>query len=324
MIVALAGGVGGAKLANGLAKVLPPERLLVVVNTGDDFEHLGLSISPDVDTVMYTLAGRANTELGWGLAGETWNFMTALAEIGGEAWFRLGDRDLATHMERTRRLGRGETLSGVTTHLCERFGISHRVAPMSDDSVRTFVHTEVGALAFQDYFVRRRCEPVVTSIEYRGAAAARIGDAFERALHAPDLEAVVFCPSNPLLSIGPILALPGVRARLASLDVPRIAVSPIIQGQALKGPAAKMLRELGKEPSTVTVAEMYDKVVNAMVIDESDESELRQLRATGIAATTAETVMKDVGDQQRLARSVLEFARSLRTALGIAETNHAR
>jgi len=315
VIIALAGGVGGAKLANGLAAIMPPEKLLIVVNTGDDFEHLGLSISPDLDTVMYTLAGRANPELGWGLAGETWNFMAALELVGGETWFRLGDRDLATHLERTNRLGHGEALSDVTAHLCRRFGVAHHVAPMSDDPVRTLVHTRDGVLAFQDYFVRRRCEPMVTSIEFSGAATAKPTKAFTEALDSPELEAIVICPSNPLLSIGPILALPGVRARLASLPIPRIAVSPIIQGKAIRGPAAKMMRELGKEPSAVTVAEMYGDVVNAMVIEESDHAQMRNLTNLGLAGLPAHTVMKNPADQHQLAGTVLQFAQTLRVAL---------
>ena len=315
MIVALAGGVGGAKLANGLAAVVPPEKLLVVVNTGDDFEHLGLSISPDIDTVMYTLAGRANPDLGWGLAGETWNFMAALELVGGDTWFRLGDGDLATHVERTHRLGRGATLSEVTAHLCRRYGVAHRVVPMSDDAVRTRVHTREGVLAFQDYFVRRRCEPAVTGVEFHGTASANPSAAFDQALASRDLEAIIICPSNPLLSIGPILALREIRDRIASLRVPRIAVSPIIQGKAVKGPAAKMLRELGKDPSAMTVAGMYGNVVNGMVIEACDHAQVGSFADTGIAWMPAKTLMKNVADQQELARNVLQFAQRIRATL---------
>ena len=321
MIIALAGGVGGAKLAKGLAAILPPEKLLVVVNTGDDFEHLGLSISPDIDTVMYTLAGRADPDRGWGLAGETWNFMAALELVGGETWFQLGDRDLATHLQRTTRLGRGETLSEVTAHLCRCYGVSHRVVPMSDDEVRTVLHTREGVLAFQDYFVRRRCEPAVTGIEFRGAATANPSAAFDQALGSKELEAIIICPSNPLLSIGPILALSGIRARLASLNIPRIAISPIIQGQAVKGPAAKIMRELGREPSAVMVAEMYGNAVNGMVIEECDRAQIERMTRMGITGMPAPTVMKNDADQQQLARTVLQFAQSMRASLETASRN---
>jgi LPPG:FO 2-phospho-L-lactate transferase len=228
MILALAGGVGGAKLAKGLADVVPPEELIVVVNTGDDFEHLGLHVSPDLDTVMYTLAGINNRTLGWGIAGETWNFMHALEALGGETWFRLGDRDLATNIERTQQLRAGESLSAITGHLCARLAVRHRVVPMSDAPVRTLVHTCEGVLTFQDYFVRRRAEPKVTKLEFSGAEEARIAPAFRLALDNRALAAVVLCPSNPYLSIAPILALPGVRTALEHTRVPVIAALRLI------------------------------------------------------------------------------------------------
>ncbi len=318
MIVALAGGVGGAKLANGLAQILPPDRLLVVVNTGDDFEHLGLRISPDLDTVMYTLAGRSNLDHGWGLSGETWNFMAALETVGGETWFRLGDRDLATHIERTTRLRRGETLTDVTAYLCRRYGVSHGIVPMSDDDVRTFVHTRDGVLAFQDYFVRRRCEPVVTGIEFRGDLIAKPNPAFTRALDSVQIEAVVICPSNPFLSIEPILALPAVRSRLESMSVPRIAVSPIILGRAVKGPAAKMMRELGKEPSALAVAALYSGLVNGMIVDERDHEQIRCLSTADVTVASTDTMMNSVADQMRLARAVLQLAHNMSSSKGVA------
>ena len=211
MIIALSGGVGGAKLALGLARVMPPEDLLVVVNTGDDFEHLGLSISPDIDTVAYTLAGLANRELGWGRHDETWSFMETMEALGGETWFRLGDRDVALHVERTRRLAAGRALSAVTADLCRRLGIRSRVVPMSDDPVRTRLRTEEGWLDFQEYFVHRRCEPVVHELLFQGAGAARAHPEFLAALADPALLAIVICPSNPFISVEPILAIPGVR-----------------------------------------------------------------------------------------------------------------
>jgi LPPG:FO 2-phospho-L-lactate transferase len=239
MILALAGGVGGAKLAHGLTMQLPPEKLLVVVNTGDDFTHLGFHISPDVDTVMYWLAGLHDPVQGWGLAHETWNVMGALELLGGATWFNLGDRDLATHILRTQRLARGETLSQVTNYLCERLGIAHRIAPMSDQRVRRIVHTADGPLEFQDYFVRLRCAPAVTNIEFDGAQQASPSPALAQSFSNSTLESVIICPSNPMLSIDPVLAIPGVREWLQSTNATVVAVSPIVGGRAIKGPRPK-------------------------------------------------------------------------------------
>ena len=246
-VVALSGGVGGAKLALGLSRVLPAAELQVVCNTGDDFDHLGLCISPDIDTVAYTLAGVANREVGWGRHDETWSFMETLETLGGETWFRLGDRDLAMHVERTRRLRAGETLTTVTADLCARLGVAPRVLPMSDDPVRTRVRTDQGWIDFQEYFVRRRCEPVVHELAFHGATTARAQPEFLAALTDPATQAVVICPSNPFISIEPILAVPGVRAALADCAAPVIAVSPLIGGRAIKGPTAKMMAELGMD-----------------------------------------------------------------------------
>jgi LPPG:FO 2-phospho-L-lactate transferase len=268
VILALSGGVGGAKLALGLSRILPPEDLLVVANTGDDFEHLGLSISPDIDTVMYTLAGLANLELGWGRGDETWSFMETLAAIGGESWFRLGDRDLAVHVERTRRLRAGESLTAITADLCARLGVACRVMPMTDDLVRTRVRTEEGWIAFQDYFVRRQCAPVVRELAFDGAATAR--PSFLDALSDPRLSAVVICPSNPFISVEPILAMPGVRAALLACGAPVIAVSPIIGGRAIKGPTAKMMQELGMEVSAASVAWRYADLLDGYIVDHAD------------------------------------------------------
>ncbi len=315
-VLALAGGVGGAKLAHGLQTALPdPRRLLTVVNTGDDFEHLGLSVSPDLDTVTYTLSGRANPETGWGVAGETWSFMEALAALGGPDWFRLGDRDLATHVERTRRLRAGERLSRVTTELCARFGVPSRVAPMSDDPVRTVVETAgEGELAFQEYFVRRACEPAVTGLRFDGAAAARPSAAFEAALADPRLAAVVVCPSNPYLSVDPILALPGVRERLARCPAPVVAVSPIVGGRAIKGPAAKIMAELGVEASAAAVAARYRDFLDGFVLDEADRALARAVERDaggGVRVRVEATVMRTDEDRARLAAGVLAFAREL-------------
>jgi LPPG:FO 2-phospho-L-lactate transferase len=309
VIVALAGGVGGAKLAAGLARVLPPEDLVIAVNTGDDFEHLGLHVSPDLDTVMYTLAGIANPETGWGRADETWSFMEALARLGGPTWFRLGDRDLATNVERTRRLRAGETLSEVTRDLCARLGVMHAVVPMSDEPVRTVVHTDRGALEFQHYFVRDRCEPRVERIEYRGAAAARPSPALREALGRRDLAGIVLCPSNPYLSVAPILAVPGVREAIAGRAV---AVSPIIAGRAVKGPAAKIMQELGIAPSALEVARYYRGIVRVLVIDRADSGLAASIEAVGIRPVLEDTLMAGDADRERLARACVAILERVR------------
>lgn len=316
MILALAGGVGGAKLAAGLQASLaaPAADLLTVVNTGDDFEHLGLHVSPDLDTVTYTLSGRANPETGWGLAGETWRFLDALAALGGEDWFRLGDRDLATHVERTRRLRAGETLSRVTSDLSRRLGAPSRIAPMCDEPVRTVVETGEGDLPFQEYFVRRACEPAVRGLRFEGARSARPSAAFAAALADPALEAVVVCPSNPYLSVDPILAVPGVRAALARCAAPVVAVSPIVGGRAIKGPAAKIMRELGVEASAAAVAERYRDFLDGFVLDETDRALAGAIESAGagLRVRVERTVMHTDEDRARLAARVLELARLLR------------
>ena len=310
-IVALAGGVGGAKLARGLAGVLDPGRLTVVVNTADDFEHLGLPVSPDLDTVMYTLAGRANPETGWGVAGETWSFMEALGDLGGETWFRLGDRDLATHVMRRRMLESGQTLSEATEALCRALGIRHRIVPMSDAPVRTIVETDEGALPFQDYFVRRRCEPLVSGFRFEGIERAPRSPFFAAALADPGLDAIVICPSNPYVSIDPIIGLPMVAAILKTRSAPIVAVSPIVGGQALKGPAAKMMAELGVETSALGIARHYDALIDGMVIDEADAALAPAIRELGMAVDVAQTVMRDESDSRVLAEETLAFAARL-------------
>ena len=311
MILALAGGVGGAKLANGLACSLAPADLVVAVNTGDDFEHLGLHVSPDLDSVMYRLAGLNDQKRGWGLAGEGWRFMEALERLGGETWFRLGDRDLATHVERTRRLRDGETLSQVTTALGARLGIADRVAPMSDDPVRTMVTTPEGTLPFQDYFVRHACAPVVREFTFAGADAAAPAPALADALASPGLAAIVLCPSNPYVSIAPILAIPAVAAAIEGRRVPLVAVSPIVGGAAVKGPAAKMMREIGVAPSAAGVAAHYGALLDGIVIDTADAALAGAIEATGVAVRVAPTLMRGPEDERRLAEDVLAFAASL-------------
>jgi LPPG:FO 2-phospho-L-lactate transferase len=305
-VVALAGGVGGARLAHGLAQILPPEQLTVIVNTADDFEHLGLAISPDLDTVMYNLAGLANPETGWGLAGDTFEFLCALERIGGATWFRIGDRDLATHVERSRRLWAGESLTEITRALCASLGVGPAVLPMSDEWVRTMVQTPDGELEFQEYFVRLRCEPAVTGFRFQGLADANPAPGVLEALDAA--EAIVICPSNPFVSIDPILGLAGVREAMQSGARPVVAVSPIVGGQAVKGPAAKMLAELGLEVSARTVARHYDGLTNAFVLDLADEAFRPDLEADGLRVLATDTIMGSQPDRARLAREVLDFA----------------
>ena len=309
MIIALSGGVGGAKLALGLSRILPPEELMVVVNTGDDFEHLGLSISPDIDTVTYTLAGLANRELGWGRHDETWSFMETMEALGGDTWFRLGDRDVALHAVRTMRLRAGESLSAVTADICKRLGIGSAVIPMTDDRVRTRLLTDAGWLDFQDYFVNRRCEPVVKELAFEGAAKATPHPTFMAALADPKLQGVVICPSNPFISVEPILAIPGVRDALVACKAPVIAVSPIIAGRAVKGPTAKMMTELGLDPSAGSVAHRYADLLDGYVIDHADMAEVVSIDAR---VTLAQTMMTTIEDRVALARIVLDAAAMLR------------
>ena len=311
MIVALAGGVGGARLAVGLAAVLPPSQLAIVVNTADDFDHLGLSISPDLDTVMYTLAGVNNPLTGWGRAKETWNFMAALAELGGDDWFRLGDRDLAVHVLRTLALRRGVMLSAVTRELASRLGIRHALIPMSDAPVRTRVLTARGELAFQDYFVRDQCRPRVRGFRFAGSRNAQPAPPLARIMRSRKVRAVVICPSNPYVSVAPILSVPAIRAWIRQRDFPVVAVSPIVGGAALKGPAAKMMRELGCEATALGVARHYGSLVDGWVIDTKDAKLQRAIERQGKTVLVADTVMNDRGKSRQLAQRVVSFARGL-------------
>ena len=306
-VVALAGGVGGAKLAAGLQEVLPRGALSVIVNTGDDFEHWGLTICPDIDTVLYNLAGIHNPETGWGRAGDSFVTLQAMEEMGGEDWFRIGNLDLAMHLRRSEWLHQGASLSEVTERLRRSLGIPTLVTPMSDQPVRTLVHTDEGDLPFQHYFVRRRCEPCVLDLTYVGAGEARLSDLALKALqHA---EVIVICPSNPYLSIDPILSIAGVRRFIRKLPVPKIAVSPIVGGQAIKGPAAKMMLEMGKEVSARTVAEHLDGVLTGFVIDSADADLADEL---SIPAISVDTLMVDMASKRALAQTVLDFAHALR------------
>jgi len=310
-VLALCGGVGGAKLAFGLAQVLPAEDLTLVVNTGDDFEHLGLAVSPDIDTVAYTLSGLADRERGWGLTGETWTFMSALKRLGGEDWFQLGDQDLATHVERTRRLAAGESLSQITADLTRRLGLGCAVVPMSDQPVHTWIDTADGPLAFQHYFVRERCAPVAHAIRFEGAATARPSPAFATALARPDLAAILICPSNPYLSVDPILAVPGVREAIRRSAAPCVAVSPIVGGQAIKGPTAKLMTELGLTPGSAAIAAHYAGLIDGLILDDADAAEAGAVERAGIVAHVTATVMRGDEDRIALAQDTLAFAAAL-------------
>ncbi|MCE2557077.1 MAG: 2-phospho-L-lactate transferase [Acidobacteria bacterium] len=311
--LALSGGVGGAKLALGLSRVLPPEALTIVCNTADDFDHLGLRVCPDLDTVMYTLAGVSNRVTGWGQAHETWSFLEALSQLGGETWFRLGDRDLATHVERTRRLRNGESLTAVTDALCRALGVEAKVLPMTDDPVRTVVGTSGGELSFQHYFVRDRCAPAVTGFRFEGVDAARPAPDFLAALEEDATAVIVVCPSNPFVSVDPMLALPGVEAAFRNSPAPVIAVSPIVGGQAIKGPAAKMMEELQMPVTAAAVARHYRErdLLDGFVVDHADAGEAAEIEREGLPTLVTGTVMESLADRERLAREMLDFARSI-------------
>ena len=300
-VVVLAGGVGGARLAFGLQRALAPEELTVIVNTGDDFQHLGLRICPDLDTVTYTLAGLANRETGWGVAGDTFEALAALERVGGPAWFHLGDRDLATHLQRTALLSQGLRLTEVTARISTALGVTSRVLPMTDEVVATKVLTPEGEIDFQDYFVRRRCEPEVKGVRFDGIEAARPSPEAVAALR--DADGIVIAPSNPFVSVEPILSLAGVREAVASK--PAVAVSPIVGGQAIKGPAAKMLRELGQGVSAVGVARRYAGLIGGFVMDRQDASLEGEGSTLGFETVLAQTIMRSDDERESLARVCL-------------------
>lgn len=320
--LAISGGVGGAKLALGLARVLQPQQLSIVTNTADDFDHLGLRICPDLDTVMYTLADLNNKEQGWGLEGESWNFLDALRNLGGETWFRLGDRDLATHLSRTAMLNSGMTLSEVTKHLCTKLGVSHQVFPMTDARVATQVLLkEGGNLSFQHYFVRDRCQPEVIGFRFEGIDAASPSPAFQEVLQDPQLAAVIICPSNPFVSVDPVLSMQGVRNMLRDAAAPVIAVSPIVGGKALKGPTAKMMQELNMPQSAVSVAQHYADFLDGFVLDHAD-AELRPIvEDMGIATLVTSSVMITLEDRVQLAEDALSFSRTLTTGMSAGSSS---
>lgn len=315
-VLAVCGGVGGAKLALGLQQVLPPGELAVLVNTGDDFTHLGLRVCPDLDTVLYTLGGVVHPQQGWGRAEETFGFMDELRRQGGPEWFLLGDRDLVVHVERTRRLATGERLTTVTADLALRFGVAGRILPMCDGEVATLLDTDAGPLEFQHYFVRLRCEPRVRSLRYAGAPQARPTEELTAVLRSSALRAIIVCPSNPFLSIDPVLAVPGMRAALRAARVPIVAVSPLIGGRAVKGPTAKIMAELGVEADSAAILRHYDGLIDGLLVDPRDAEEARA--AAGGAATAAllgtePILMRSAQDRRRVAAAALTMADALRS-----------
>ncbi len=307
-ILALSGGVGGAKLAAGLAAVLPPEQLTIAVNTGDDFEHLGLTVCPDIDSVVYALAGLNDEKRGWGISNESWQAMERLGALGEAQWFNLGDRDMAMHIARSWRLRSGESLSEVTARLTGALGIAHRVVPMSDMPVRTQVETEQGWLDFQHYFVREQCRPVARAIRFVGTPGAAMSPGLADALARPDLAAVILCPSNPFLSVDPILSIDGVREALLARDVPFVAVSPLVGGAAIKGPLAKLLGELGQTCDNRAIAAHYAGLLDHLLIDHCDAHDSEGLREAGVSVTIGATVMCTAEDRKGLAREALSAA----------------
>lgn len=311
-IVALAGGVGGAKLAYGLYHALPPENLTVIVNTGDDFEHLGLHISPDLDTVMYTLADLANPKTGWGMRDESWGMMAAMRRYGGPTWFNLGDQDLATHLLRTHWLRENQSPQQITEALCQRLGIRCSILPMSNQPIHTKVQTAAGELPFQTYFVEQRAAPIVTGLRFEGAEKATPSDELLEALQQADL--IILCPSNPLLSIDPILAVPKIRDALLETAAPKVGVSPIVGGQAIKGPAAKIMTELGLEVSPVGVARHLQAVLTGWVIDTIDHAHQDALEAMGLQILITETIMQSNEDRVKLAHEILGWAEATSAA----------
>jgi len=308
LTVALAGGVGGAKLARGLAKLLPPKKLMIIGNTGDDLELYGLHISPDLDILTYTLAGIVDEAKGWGIAGDTFHCLQALKKLGAETWFKLGDRDLATHMQRTSMLQSGFTLSQATAKLCKALNVKTKIVPMSDDPVRTKIISGTRTLDFQEYFVKNKTKDTVTDIVYAGAEKAEPALGIVEAIRTA--ERIVLCPSNPILSIGPILAVNPIREELRKTRAPVVGVSPIVAGKTLRGPADKIMRSLGHRATALGVAELYKDFLSHFIIDEADKKEKLQIEKLDIKVTETNTIMKNAADSIRLAETVLNATRT--------------
>ncbi|MFL2750240.1 MAG: 2-phospho-L-lactate transferase [bacterium] len=309
--LAFSGGIGGAKLALGLEHLFNSPKLMIAGNTGDDFEHFGLNISPDLDTLMYTLSGKSDLERGWGLANETWSFMKTMKEIGGEAWFQLGDRDLAIHVERTRRLNEGERLSLITSNFCRKLGVKSQIVPATDDSLKTLVKTPEGILNFQHYFVKDQCRSKIIALQFEGSENAQPCSALEEVLESLLLKTVVVCPSNPFLSIDPILAIKGLREKLKKSKARVIAVSPIVGGNAVKGPTANNMRDLGFTVSACSIAKYYSDFIDGFILDKGDEKEITEIESLGIRVGLADIVMTDLQSKIKLAEDVLRFSETL-------------
>ena len=307
-ITALAGGIGAAKFLSGLTRAMPAENITIIANTGDDIELFGLRVSPDIDTVTYTLAGVINETFGWGLANDTFESLKWMARYGEAIWFNLGDKDLATHIYRTHALRQGKTLTEVTKHIASSFGVSSTILPMTDAYTPTRVLTDEGELHFQEYFVRRRCEPRVLEIRFDNIESAKPASGVVASILNAD--AVIVCPSNPFISIGPILAVPGIRDALRQTPAKVVAITPIIAGQALKGPAADMLRDLGYEVSARGVASLYSDFVHLFVLDEADETLKQAIEDLGMQVAILNTVMKTLEDKEDLARQIIKVLRT--------------
>jgi len=305
----LTGGVGGAKLVLGLTRAMPDDDIVAIVNVGDDFRHMGLHVSPDIDTLLYTLSGKSNVAQGWGREGETWNFKAAVGSLGGPDWFSLGDADLALHVLRSEKLAAGEPLSAIIAGFARAWDVAVEILPASDDPLATYVDTDEGALAFQTYFVGRRCEPAVRAIRFEGAAQAKPAPGVVESILRPDNRAILIAPSNPLLSVDPILAIPGIREALAAAPAPVVAVSPLVGGQAVKGPTAKLMAELGMAVDARSVAERYAGVIDGLLVDERDPP-----GDVGVASASADTLMNTIEDKARVARAALALADTLNGA----------
>ncbi|MBV1904749.1 MAG: 2-phospho-L-lactate transferase [Pseudomonadales bacterium] len=310
--LAITGGVGGAKLALGLSKLLTPQQLDFAVNTADDFVHLGMNISPDIDTLMYTLSGESNAEQGWGRRNETWQFMDALKQLGEDSWFNLGDKDLSIHITRTQKLKAGQNLTDITQNLYRQFAVNFPVWPMTNDSVSTFVETENGDLPFQDYFVKQQCAPRVSGFKFKGIKSAKLNPGIRKLLLDPDLTGVVLCPSNPYVSVDPMLALPEMRTLLKTCAAPVVAITPIISGQAIKGPTAKMMQELAMPSTAHTVARHYSDFLDGFVLDSGDIKLSSTIEELNISTVTAQTLMVTLQDRIQLAKATLDFIHKLR------------
>ena len=305
-IVALCGGVGGSKLALGLNEILDQKNLSIITNTGDDFLYLGFYICPDIDTVIYTLAGINNPENGWGRKNETWKTLDVLKELGADTWFKLGDKDLAVHLFRSKEKRNGILLTTITRKISNKFGLRTNILPMSNHMVHTTLDTNIGEISFQDYFVRRKCEPVVKNIIFKSKKSVAT-DAVNRALKAQDLNGLIICPSNPYLSIDPILSIPRIKKLIQNLKKPRIAISPIVDGDSIKGPTSKIMQEMGIEVSCSSIAKHYKGLIDGIIIDQSDEAQVNNIEKMGIQVKLANIIVKTKTEKNKLAQESLEF-----------------